>query len=397
MAERVRYSALFDHTSPGCGPEDGNITIYTGDQVNDDAHDPHDSYCLYAPPVSCYRVCDYTDWDTSLRDLRWTDFAAGWISYDRHDGYDLTWPAHLTSPSAAVPILAAGPGTAYHYDLGYRPNAVRVVHPGNWQTIYGHNSWRIGNGTRVYPGTHIADMGSAHSGPHLHFTLRDRQSRPVDPYNWNGTALWAGGDPLPMGFRDQNGTTHGPFKLDNHTIRTRWLSDAHRLGSPLGNDFRYEFVEDGIRAYCRRQEFERGYVRFCGDSPAEAFYYGRTLLPNIRAGEAGSARNTFISIRNLDTNPADVNITLYTPDGRILDSRTYRELPGGATWRINVRTVLGAFLQHPSYNALFNGSAVVSASQDVAIYARLGRGGKDAGSLGRPAAAAPRQRAEALP
>ncbi|MGC9084501.1 MAG: M23 family metallopeptidase, partial [Anaerolineae bacterium] len=201
-----KLTALYDRTNPNDNFNlDNSIQIYTGATVRRDGNPPGDFVC---DAFGNWQVCGYTDGDASLWNLRWDQDHAGasggpgWLWYDSHAGYDIAAPT-------GQPVAAAGNGTAYH-TARYQPNGVRVDHPGViYDTYYGHNTWRIADSTPVHYGTHIADSGQAGGGPHLHFGVKDSALNPVDP-GWEGGALWAGGEPFPLGYVDQNNTPHGP-------------------------------------------------------------------------------------------------------------------------------------------------------------------------------------------
>jgi len=86
-----------------------------------------------------------------------------------HTGIDLADPQ-------GTPIFAAGDGLAYGFQDAQRyGNHVIVVHPGGYETVYGHMvrtavSW----GEPVRAGDLIGYMGSTgnSTGPHLHFEVR---------------------------------------------------------------------------------------------------------------------------------------------------------------------------------------------------------------------------------
>lgn len=127
LAERMPYSSLFDHTTPLVAGADGNITIYSGAAVSDDPNDDNDNFCqAYRTPTAGgptlepsqtptatprVWVCEYTDYDTGLVNLRWHNFRAGWLAYDRHNGYDIPPPRHTPDPllPTSTPLPAGTP------------------------------------------------------------------------------------------------------------------------------------------------------------------------------------------------------------------------------------------------------------------------------------------------
>ncbi|MGC8960801.1 MAG: M23 family metallopeptidase, partial [Chloroflexia bacterium] len=120
-----------------------------------------------------------------------------------------------------------------------------------------HHSFAVGVGDYVSPGQRIANADTTGTtGPdanhycnppaaHLHFQF-EVNGNPTDPYA--GSTHWAGSDPFPMGYRDQNGAVHGPFPLDNVKIRNRWVTEARKLGSPITNDSSYPCLAEGLQA-----------------------------------------------------------------------------------------------------------------------------------------------------
>ena len=94
-----------------------------------------------------------------------------------HTGIDL-------ADQQGTPIAAAGAGLAYPFQDAQRyGNHVIVVHPGGYETVYGHMvrtavSW----GEPVQPGQLIGFVGTTgnSTGPHLHFEVRFA-GVPADP------------------------------------------------------------------------------------------------------------------------------------------------------------------------------------------------------------------------
>lgn len=105
----------------------------------------------------------------------------------RHNGIDIGAPA-------GTPVRAAAEGLVIYSDntLDGLGNAVLVLHPGGWTTLYGHNQRNtVQAGWRVQRGERIALVGQTGAawGPHLHFELRD-----------NGR--WRDPAPFVTGYRD---------------------------------------------------------------------------------------------------------------------------------------------------------------------------------------------------
>ncbi|MGC8960783.1 MAG: M23 family metallopeptidase, partial [Chloroflexia bacterium] len=340
LVRRWKLTSLFDHTDPNAVfRRDGQIQIYTGAMVSDNPADPNDHAC---DQVGGNWVCGYTDYDTSLWNLRWDqDYAGGgggpgWLWYDSHNGYDMPCPDN-------TPVNATRQGTAYLEGT----HSIRINHSSNFRTYYRHLNGRdVGNGQSVVLGQRIGLSGhqGTSSGPHLHFEMQYLSGGVwtyVDPSGWEQGNLWAGGEPFPLGYVDQNNIPHGPFQLDNTKIRDKWLSVARCLGSPVEDDFSYGCLAEGTQATGYMQGFERGYIAYCGGGSAQVTYYNQTFLPRILASEDANAWNSTVSIRNLNAaGQATVSLTFFTRDGRVLDSRVYPGLPANATWEVGVRGIL---------------------------------------------------------
>ena len=370
LVRRWRISSLFDHTNPGDhGHEDQQIAVWTGSLVSDDP-DPNDQNCLYDDDV-----CGYTDYDIGLKDLRWNDFAPGWLWYDRHYGYDYACPFD-------TPVVAATSGTAY-LDGAF---AVRVVHSSGYRTFYRHLNQRLPQSGSVQPGQWIGTSGDEGGlyDPHLHFEMRDANSRVIDPWGWQGGYtdpwsynvgnVWASGDPIPMGYRYQNGDERGPYALDYSAMRDKWFELDGEPGSPLGDDVpgTLALSSGDTLVSDRMQPFEHGEIHFI-QGPNITYYspYAETYLPDIHAYESTNGWNSTIIVRNdREDGPATVSISLYTQDGRVLDSRTYKDLPAQATWALSVSEALIDFLSQAEYDGEFQGSAIVYANHDVSVAVR---------------------------
>jgi len=96
----------------------------------------------------------------------------------RHDGIDIAAPL-------GTPIKAAASGRVVYSDdklAGYG-KLVIIEHPGNYYTIYAHNSINLVKEEQwVKQGEVIAKVGKSGNakGPHLHFEIR-KGSKPLNP------------------------------------------------------------------------------------------------------------------------------------------------------------------------------------------------------------------------
>jgi murein DD-endopeptidase MepM/ murein hydrolase activator NlpD len=369
LSERFQVESLYDHTNPSALPNpDNHIQIYTGAQVDCDGSPPNDCHC---DTVDGYRVCAYKDANEFWTDLRWDQGhdpegdgigGPGWLWYDSHNAYDIGCPV-------GTPVNATWQGTAYQQGT----HTIRIVHGAGYETYYRHLSrLDVGGGgaEAVAFGQQIGLSGDegVSSGPHLHFEVQ-LNTDPVDPYGWEEGNLWAGDEPFPLGYVDQNDASRGPFLLDHPQIRDQWIAAARSLGSPVGNR-QYNHCDGPPQQDSYIQYFERGYIEYCDVVPpfTRVTEYMRTFLPRVMASEEDAAWNSTIYIRNLSPVATFASITLYTDDGRVLDSRVYQGLSGRGTWEVNVHDVLDdEFLIRRDYNPVFEGTAIVAAGQDVAV------------------------------
>lgn len=144
-----RLTTFFDHYYPNYAADpDGQITIYTGENVADCS--PH-----------CYRG---------------------------HNGYD--W-----SMITGTQVLAAGSGVVrvrVDSTTGYGRRLV-IDHENGYYTLYAHlNSFNVALNQRVAIGDVIAWSGNTgdSTGPHLHFGVYRgafHQDNVTDPFGWRGT------------------------------------------------------------------------------------------------------------------------------------------------------------------------------------------------------------------
>ncbi len=228
-----------------------------------------------------------------------------------------------------TPVVAARAGTVTvahneHPDGWYAPNDygnwIEIDHGGGYRTRYAHLSrygFAVSVGQYVYRGQRIANAdktGNA-DGDHLHFELR-YYGTAVDPYP-DG---WVSGSPIPMGYRDQNGTVHGPYALDRTKIHDKWLALQGEPGAPLEDDYTGSCIQSGtgLLATLYIQGFERGYIQYCGSGDAEYVAYAKTYLPDTRIDYSGW--NSSVTARN-NAGDTEISITFYKPDGKVADSR----------------------------------------------------------------------------
>jgi murein DD-endopeptidase MepM/ murein hydrolase activator NlpD len=325
---RRPVTAIVDHA-----PQSNVIVAWNGLRAADAPDDPRD----VAWPAAMPGPGIAGDWGV-VGDLRWS-FKPGWLWYDGHNGTDY-------SCVVGTPVAAAAPGVAYVHADG-----LRVDHGGGWETRYLHLSRRdVAHGEVVAAGQRIGLSGTANTGPHLHFEIR-RDDVPVDPYGWEAGVLWAGGEPVPAGYRDGSGAVHGPFALDT-ALYASWRANAARLGAP---------VTDARQLNgCVEQAFERGSVYRCSGGEGVAFN-AVTLLPLID-------EQSSVTMRNTGNTAARVNLAIYDADGRVLESRSHH-LPTGATWEARVATLLGPTLK--TIHA-FEGAAVVATDGALSVSATMG-------------------------
>ncbi len=97
-----------------------------------------------------------------------------------HEGIDIGAPEGTpVFASAAGKVIFSGERGAYGL-------IVIIEHPGDWYTIYAHNSKNlVGQGATVKQGDKIALVGQTGraTGPHLHFEIR-QGVKPLDPQKY---------------------------------------------------------------------------------------------------------------------------------------------------------------------------------------------------------------------
>ena len=141
------------------------------------------------------------------------DYKGGDRSYNGHRGTDFGVPSFRSMDNDLVEIRAAAAGRVVAAvdahrmaadsiesiidspvcTQGDRSNSVVVQHQNGYSTLYVHlkkDSVRVSVGDHVAAGDTLGIVGSSgcSTGPHLHFEVRDGNSRVVDPFDaglWN--------------------------------------------------------------------------------------------------------------------------------------------------------------------------------------------------------------------
>lgn len=343
-ARRFRLTSYFDHFNPNYSV-DGTLTIYTKERGRQE-HGCPDCYWSGGTQVCGY----YTEPNCDGRR----------IYYDGHPAIDYAFP--LTTP-----IAAAAPGTAYRRTI--LGSAVVIDHGSGYWSKYGHvdPGSRIADGIQVARGQSIAMSSNTGTGAaHLHFEMRylGEYGDVVDPYGWWGEWYedpwnrpwghthdwWRSRDPIPMGYRDQNGVTYGPFQLTG-AIRDKWETLDGEPGSPLEE-------RHGCAPYGECQLFEKGYIRW--DYSTTTYHaYPETIVSRVFY-ISNANWNTTLFIRNTGNAAAQVSV-IFLENNHVVDSRTYRALPSGSTWTVDTRQVLQEMTDR------FVGVAAVYANQSITI------------------------------
>jgi len=198
-------NSWFDHTNPGYGNADGNLTTWLG---------PYQG-TKDITRASC----------TTL----------GESCYDSHDGIDFR---HVSDE-----VLAAAPGTVF--GIGYQPsgfgNFLYIDHENCYASFYAHlkNAPTLQNGDTVIDRQQVGIMGNTGlsigggGGVHLHFGLYydptcdgDFSDKiVVDPYGWSGIGL----DPW------TNGTSRYLWKHAYDFAQQSITSSGGSASTPSGN------------------------------------------------------------------------------------------------------------------------------------------------------------------
>lgn len=346
-ARRFALTSYFDHHAPDY-TADNNLTIYTT-EVGLNTNGMPD--CYWAGTI---QVCGYyTEPDNGGRR----------VYYDGHPAIDYAFPQN-------TPVVAAAAGTAYRRSIG-SIQVVVIAHGNSYWTKYLHvdGASRVADDSAVVRGQQIAL--SSNTGPqpmayHLHFEGHfNGESGPLlDPYGWRGQwfndpwnqpwghteSWWRSGDPIPMGYRDQNHTPQGPYQLTG-VMEGKWYDLNGGPGSPVSAQ------ASCPTNYGMCQFFERGYLRW--DYASVIYYdYPKTLIGRVHYVAARNA-NTILSIQNLGGAPAQVSV-IFMDNGRSVDSRTYKTLASNATWQLNTQLALQDLTSH------FMGTADVYSNQPIA-------------------------------
>jgi len=167
-----------------------------------------------------------------------------------------------------------------------------------------------------------------------------------------------------MGYRDQNGTVHGPYALDRAKIHDKWLALQGKPGAPLEDDHTGTCVQSGtgLLATLYIQGFEQGYIQYCGSGAAEYVAYPKTYLPDTKIAYNGW--NSSVTAHN-NGGATEVSITFYQADGKVADSRAYDpHLATNANWTLETSS-LASDETNPINNVA--GSAVVAAEADTSV------------------------------
>lgn len=139
---------------------------------------------VYAEPVDGYEVVS----PFGVRKLPWE------LSGRLHEGVDIAAPSGYP-----VQAMADGVVTYAGYKGGYG-QMVEVAHAEGLKTVYGHlGAVAVKAGTVVRKGDRVGQVGSTGSstGAHLHFEVRDKKKRPLNPAFFMGKEFETAGE-LPL-------------------------------------------------------------------------------------------------------------------------------------------------------------------------------------------------------
>jgi murein DD-endopeptidase MepM/ murein hydrolase activator NlpD len=312
----------------------------------------------------------------SLPFARRSFITCGFGCYPGHTGTDYR-------ATSGTQVVAARAGTVTHIDNAWQDdthplpgqppsygNHIIIDHGSGYVTLYAHlsqNSFQVAVNDSVSRGQYIArsDNTGTSTAAHLHFELRVNGNA-VDPY----LDAWVSGSPIPMGYRDQNGTVHGPFALDDAKIYGKWLILNGEPGAPVEDDWPDSCYIAGEAPMntLQVQAFERGRIQYCGKGAATCVAYAKTYLPPVSIGYEGWTSS--VTIRN-NSLLAGVRLTFFDTAGHVADSRVYHtNLPQRAAWTFDAASLstAGGEVLNPIDN--FIGGGVVSADVDTAVLVR---------------------------
>lgn len=274
---------------------------------------------------------------------------SGWTYADpdlpSHLAWDYRFPMH-TSVAAAQSGWVAN--TYWEFDDGHETLCEGLVRDrGNYiilnhtyddrtegtglETWYFHLS---NTGAQPAAGDYF-DMGEAMASSgdtgcgsaHLHVAAK-LDNAPFDPYA--GSTQWVSGQPIPMGYRDQDHNIHGPFAIDNSVIYNRWMADEGAAGPPIEDDWIRSCIPEGEyspQAALFTQAFEHGYIYYCGSGSADYHAFEETPIEDIRARyTCGVGENSFLVITNTSLSDTRLTLTVFNGDGSIRDSRVHHSL-----------------------------------------------------------------------
>lgn len=149
---------------------------------------------LKGEPGKDFFICYYPDHDSSLH---MKDVFCGAKTYNGHMGTDMLLRSFKTMDSG-VNVHAVADGRIFEmhdgdfdrskkWKGGGFGNHIGVIHSDTISVYYGHlmkNSLLVKKGDSVKAGQILGKVGSSgySSYPHLHFEVRDKQNRPIDPF-----------------------------------------------------------------------------------------------------------------------------------------------------------------------------------------------------------------------
>lgn len=220
-------------------------------------------------------------------------------------------------------------------------------------------------------GEAMASSGDSGCGSaHLHFAAK-LDNNAFDPYA--GSTHWVSGQPIPMGYRDQDHEIHGPFAIDNTAIYNQWIADEGAAGPPIEDDWVGSCIPEGEispQAALFTQAFEHGYIYYCGSGDADYHPFNETPIESVRARyTCGAGENSFLVITNTSSSDAQVTLTVFNDDGSVRDSRVHDSLLApDEQWIVSIHEIIFDWLNWPSGMAgTFEGSAIVYADQSVDV------------------------------